>query len=274
MKIRVVLLAFIVLAIPTGCGWFQAGDAQILSFSFQGIEISVSIDPATNSVTVSAPAVDLSTVTPDVTVSEGATLTNPAPFEDGVPQTLVITAENGDTVEWDVTINLRLGISFQVDGDLVFLESGLTDSFDPVLASDIGDGVPLGSLYGTEGAYTGFDIFASSDTIDLSDPDPAAVYLALYLSLPANPSEWLGTTYTRGIGDDTFSVEAYSEEPTMSLSEGQATLATVSDPEGGFWTGTFWFSGDGVAVTVGFFKVQQVMNDAYNQYDVLFGGGE
>lgn len=270
MKTRVVVLALLIVAIATSCGWFQSDDAQILSFSFQGIEIILDIDPATNTVTVSAPAVDLSAVTPQIAVSEGASLAEPAPFEDGVPQTLVITAKNGDAVEWDVTINLRLGISFQVDGEWVFLESGLTDSTDSVLASDIGDGVPLCSLFGSEGV-DGLDMFASSDTIDLSDPDPAAVFLALYLVLPADPSEWVGTTYT--VGDDTFYVAAYSDEPTLSLNEGEATLASVAPSEGDLATGTFGFSGDGVTVTMGYFKVRRVMANAYDVYDVLFGGG-
>jgi hypothetical protein len=268
MKTRVVVAALFVVAIATGCGWFQSGEAQIVSFSFQGIDIVFDVDPETNTVTVSAPAVDLLAVTAQIAVSEGATITEPEPFEDGVPQTLVVTAENGDAVEWEATVNLRLGMSFQLDGEWLFFEHGLTDSSNPELADDLGDGVPLCSLYTGEGDL--LDMWASSATVDLFEPGPEVGYLAITLDLPASESEWTTTTYTVG-GDYGLYVEGFSEVPDMSPTDGQASLTSAPGAEGEIATGTFELSDATTEVKTGFFKLKRVMDNAYDYFP--FGGG-
>ncbi len=89
------------------------------------------IDPQGHTVEVPIKPMDLSDFEPEITVSEFAVVTEPASIENGVAAEYNVTAENGDSVTWTVTINLAYGVRYVFDGTEVVHLHGFIDSTDP-----------------------------------------------------------------------------------------------------------------------------------------------
>ncbi len=108
----------------------------------QGSVGEAEIDNENRTVVITVEPMDISDISPDITISEGATITGPSSIEDGVAAVYTLTAENGDILEWEVTINVQYGVSFTVEGQKVVLTGGFKDSGDFTANEACGHGVP------------------------------------------------------------------------------------------------------------------------------------
>lgn len=87
---------------------------DILSFNFDGMKGTSEIDPVNQTVFAEISGHDLAAVSPDFTVSKGAT-SDPVPgtlmnFKD--PQTITVTSEMGVSKVWTVSLSYPVGLEF------------------------------------------------------------------------------------------------------------------------------------------------------------------
>ena len=172
------------------------------TFDIDGIVGKAEIDSENKTVDVTVEPMDISSVEPDVKVSEGAMVTTET-LVDGQAVTFDVTAENGTIVSWEVTAKVQHGISFTYKSDSkVVLTAGVIDSTDPDTNELVGDGVPYGYRY--ESGYYSYIYamkkeneyneswkhyarlyFIGSDTVDLNEFSAQLYYYrdgALYLT--------------------------------------------------------------------------------------------
>ena len=202
-KLLLITIVIAVIAI-TGCSLFGSAEAAIISFSVEGIVGTAEIDPVTHSVTVTVEPMDISSIDPVITVSEKALLTEPESIEDGVAATYTVTAENGDVVEWTVTVNVQYGISFVLDGTKVIFTHGFKDSSDSAANAAEGNGVPgIAVLSESSESYVFEEVYDWGVTIDA----PTFDYIDFGIGL------------TTGLYNDiSFTYNDFSEESNTSYS--------------------------------------------------------
>ena len=251
----------------TGCDWvlslFGSEEAAIVAFAFDGVEGSASINPETRTVEIEIIPIDLSMVTPVVEVSEGAVLGALPDFVDGEPVTIEVTAENGEVVEWTVTVILQLGASFNVDGERVVLQGGYTDSEDTQWAASWGNGRPPGSVT----YYEELIVNVNDNLVDFASyTSPVEdIFLSFYGSTAgAYDSQSFYLDYYRDRNGD------YDPEVSFWFQDGTATISSIGEI-GEIITGTFaaeginGFEGPPVSITSGFFKVVRIDDDMFGE---------
>lgn len=250
-----------------GCFLFESADADIVAFVLDGvIDGTLTIDAATHTLSVAVEPMDVAAAVPVVTVSEGATLTGQPPLADGEAVTYVVTAENGDAVPWTVTVRVREGMAFTLDGDRVVLMHGYTSS-DPSENEALGDGVPFLSAGASQAT-----VYAGAEAFDYTVPaSPDVDNVSLYL-------DYNGSLQV-GLFDETMLRWTYyvASSGTSYIINGDMLVGVVSlnlvhlGAEGETAIGDF--EGTAVddvdiadhAVTQGFFKMRRLA-------DGLFGG--
>jgi hypothetical protein len=152
MKARACLLALAVLLCLGGCDlWysiFGSSDALITGFSVERLLGPVNIDMANHKVSATvepmSPA-ELEALAPTVTISDYAVLTKQA-LKDGETVIYTVKAQNGTSVDWQVTVTVAYGIAFKVAGTRVVMMHGYVDSSPTYTAGEIGNGQPVGYI--------------------------------------------------------------------------------------------------------------------------------
>ena len=132
-KISYLFLAAIAALIFAGCA---SGESSIISMDLDGAVLSGEpvIDAAARTVTATVEPVDLSAITPSFELSSNASI-GELTLQDGEACTCTVTAEDGSTSEWTITVTVQPGISFYYDGTYKSFLFGVADE-------NLGDGVP------------------------------------------------------------------------------------------------------------------------------------
>jgi hypothetical protein len=263
-RIAVLALAVAALVGLGSCALFKSGDAAILTFVFDGLVGSATIDADAGTITATVEPMDLSAATPEVTVSEKAELTQHPALVDGEAVTYVVTAENGSTAEWTVTVTVQYGMSFSLDGTKVVLTAGIVNSADATLNEQYGNGVPLAALNGgdTLGAV------ALAEQLDMADPPAAgagteASLMFAWAAGDPGPGTFDGTTaaFNYMTTDYLAAAGAFTATPTTLVAEITALGAVGGDVVGTF-SGTVVDTNDATpALTDGFLKARRVADD-------------
>ena len=258
----------------SGCAFVDVEEARIVSFSLEGFDVTADIDPAARTVIVSAPAVDLASVTPVVGLSPGATLATMPTFSDGVPTAVTIVSEDGNGLEWTVTINLRLGISFTVDGTWVLLTEGYTDTSNETTEAEWGYGVPAGTVEDD----ANLTLWANDELYDLAGSEPLTEE---YLWIEIYGTETGSYTVEEQISE--FGVWYWvdgGEGSSISFSTeaGSLTVQKAAASVGEVISGTFAVTGSSsplmkdvrqggesthMSITNGYFKVERLGDDRW-----------
>ena len=266
------LVLLTILVLFTGCDFISqllaSSEANIVSFSMDGIVGTASIDPVNHTVVVTAEPMDVSTVTPTVTVSESATLQT-ATLVDGQAATFRVTAEDGTVVTWLVTVNVQYGASFTYASDPthVVLTAGIIDSVDSSNNTAMGNGVPLGLLSSGGSGDAGY-AYAMRENYDwgTAESDPAEYVMLMFAD--AASGSYNGTEsyfgYYRYVDGGSGDVALYSDSTDAN---GFQLAVSLFGAVGGDIVGTF--SGTAYdatetahAITNGFFKVRRIADDA------------
>lgn len=262
MRIKVLVLSLAIVAALTGCDlWnsiFGSSGASITSFTIDGIVGTATVDATQHTVVATVEPMDISALTPTVTVSAGATLTT-APVQDGVPVTFTVTAQNGTVTSWQVTVNVEYGTSFTVDGTTkVVMTHGYVDPSQTYSASLIGNDPPVGYTYSTT---TYIDSFAADQQVQGGGPightylDFGGTSVGSYTEANADFNYDDGAGNVLNIGFNTP-----SSSGTFSVNEyGTAFGQTI---EGSF-SGTASDGSNTHSVTKGFLKVLTVDNSSH-----------
>jgi len=263
-----ITIVFAFLAALTGCEFisqfFASDQASIVSFSMDGIVGTATIDPDNRTVTLAVEPMDISTVTPTVTVSENATL-QMATLVDGQAATFRVTAEDGTVVTWSVTVNVQYGMSFTYASEPthVVLTAGVVDSSDPSSNTVNGDGVPAGYAY-VGGASDSTFAYAMASNFDLAAAAGPPLNYATVAFPGMTTGSFTGTesyfTYHRyvdGGAGDVYLESDYTADASFHLS-----VSSFRDV-GGDIVGIFYGSvNDGMSaphtLTDGFFKVRRL----------------
>lgn len=150
----VLALVAVVIVGLSGCSVFRSlfgsREADITGFVVDHMIGAPTIDAVAHTVTAEVEPLDVSALMPTITVSEKAAAGAVA-LVDGEPVPVQVTAENGDIVDWLVTVSAGLGIALELTGSRVLLLHGVEDSSDAANHEDIGSGRPLGTLGSTTG---------------------------------------------------------------------------------------------------------------------------
>ena len=238
-------LALTLILVLSGCDLmtsiFGSEEAAITAFTEAGIIGEPEIDAENATITLTVEPMDLSSFDPEITISESATLVEPESLTDGVAATYTVTAENGDIVEWAVTVNVQYGISFTIGGTKTILLHGFSDSSDTTQNTSVGDGVP-----GIDKTTTESIGFAAYEEYDWGTTTGEPVYDYVMLQIEGITAD----TYT----DNSFRFHDHSESTTTDF------VVTYNVTEFGDVDETFrtTFSGedsDGTEVTGGFAKL-------------------
>ena len=244
-------------------------DADIVSFSLGELPIEVSLDAATRTVVAVTPPVDLALIEPTIEVSAGASIVNTGAFADGLPTTITLSPSIGQPVEWTVTVHVKPGMTFLLDGERVTLLAGCIDSTRPDLWAN---GIPAGSFLTRNGQFEvwGHETITEADSCKVADGH------GVLITLPGL------TTGTYSTDTDNLYLSFWNEtiSPTVSLRGETITVLVTSSPGqvGEFMTGRF----DGVLspakkhsgktppptpeLTEGFFKVLRVGDDIWGEH--------
>ena len=179
-SVIILLTIFVILVTFSSCDLmtsiFGSSEAAITAFTEAGIIGEPEIDVENATITLTVEPMDLSTFDPEITISESAVLTEPESISDGVAATYTVTAENGDIVEWSVTVTVQYGVSFLVDGTKVVLTSGFEDSTDATTNAIVGNGVPgIDADSGYSYSYTLEEVY----DLGTSMSEPAFDYFAM-----------------------------------------------------------------------------------------------
>ena len=245
--------------------------AAILSFEFDGLSITATIDPAARTVVVSSPPIDLSVVTPTIGVTDGALVVAPAQLVDGAPATYQVVSESGVTEDWTVTVNLELGMTFKLDGQWIVLLNGTNDAAGPFFGShadDWGNGAPI--------IHPGYQ--DSTTVLAFRDPyeydsdgtrPPAIGSIQDTMSEYDGPGTWTNFEMQYAV-DENLDL---TNELWFDSSTGTGTVVVSQDSlsTGDIAIGTFSFTGTEIiadvpsAVTDGFFKVLRADGRAPDQ---------
>jgi len=145
---------------------FGSTSASIVAFSMDGIVGNAVLDAAQRTVKVTVQPMDISTVTPSVTVSTGATYTS-SPLEDGTAVPFTVISQQGASQVWNVTVNVESGISFTYDSTHKVLTSGYEDLNAVYTPAQVGNGQPVAYWDGSdsyEDAYTALKQIPWDDT--------------------------------------------------------------------------------------------------------------
>lgn len=233
---------------------FGSGEAMIVGVSLGETEAIVQIDDEAKTVAISVPPVAPELRVPVVSVSDDAELTEQPDLQDGVTVIYVVTAENGDVAEWEVTLTIGYGLSFYLGDEFVILEAGITDGTNPLLAAALGDGTPLGVIRASGG---GLEVWTFADEQEWSGISPEH-YAKLSVTATTTGS------YTEADGYDFyFNRMVGSDTGTYASSAGELTISRY-DEAGGVITGTFTAEGNWnltpTAIDQGFFKVLRLQD--------------
>lgn len=248
----------------SGCtllrSFFGSSDAQIVSFNIQGIVGQAVIDPNAHTVTVTVEPIDVSAVAPQIGVSSGASIDSPT-LVDGQPVVFHVTAENGTTTDWAVTVSAEYGMSFTIDGIPVVLKHGYSDSGDPSNNAAVGNDIPPGDFeYGDE-----FYLTAGDPTWDYATYTGNESYLELtFYGLTTG-------SYTENDVDVAYqdANQTYFESPTSNPGEGVhmivKALGNIGSPILGIFAGKVEDDNFGTHVVAnGFFKVLRLADDTFS----------
>ncbi len=187
----------------TADGTSLSSEAVILDYASDYLAEAPVIDVPNRTVTVTVQPMDLSGFAPIITLSGNARLTVPAAIEDGVPATYTVTAENGSSAEWTVTVNVQYGISYNLGGTRVVHTGCVIDTNDENQDTSPGDEVP--GIFEGRGRYIAYiyertfepQNYTSLDSLDFD-------YSNLSLS------EVTTDTYTGTLGYSDYSESTYS----------------------------------------------------------------
>ena len=163
-----VSLAFIMMA---GCGdplsIVKGVTSRLLTditgFTMPGIIGSAVIDATNHTVTATVQPMDISAVTPTVTVPQGATVTMSA-LKDGVAVPYTVTSKDGDAVTWNITVTVSFGIVFNYSLNQVMYTHGIIDSSSATNTVTYGSDTPSGTYVTGYGSQ----LFAMRDTYDVA----------------------------------------------------------------------------------------------------------
>jgi hypothetical protein len=255
---------------------FPASDeAEIISFTVDGIIGTATIKPFSRTVTLLVEPMDLSSATPGITVSRGASVST-APLADGQAVAFHVTGQNGDVVLWAVTAAVQHGISYDYTNGptRVVLTEGLTDSQNAANNLEYGNGEPWGIRYPTfttgvgTGPNGGTYVYSNGEDQDVGTRPPGQIPpIIAWVAFPGSGTgNFDGTqaafqytetdlsntitrrVYTVGVGDFSLSVSAYGNEGGDIIGTFSGTAA--DDPGGTTYQ-----------VTNGFFKVYRLVDD-------------
>ena len=260
------ILALMLITFP-GCAALTGNDGtEILGFLLETTVGTPVIDPGARTVGVTVEPVDLAAIPPPVfTLSDGATIDGPPLLEDEVPAAFTVTAENGDTATWTVTVTVQPGIGFTLSGARVSLTRGFTDTGDATHDEALGSGEPPAVVGEARAVYhTAIAAFQDQDYDHAVGP-LAEDYrlLMLYLAGAQATGEQTST-------DQTFPLVFWSDYGVIldsSVGTWVVDEVTVNVLEygavGGIVRGTFeWTWDDGMgntgAMTQGYFKVTRI----------------
>ena len=118
-----------------GC---ESGGPLILGFDIEGIVGSAEINSDNLSITATVIPVDLSSLVYNLSLTDGAELVQAPDLTDGEPVIFVVESAVGIRQEWNVTINVEYGISFNYEEEIPNSEEGsirtvvLTSGYDDI----------------------------------------------------------------------------------------------------------------------------------------------
>jgi len=262
-RIAVLALALAALVGLGSCALFKSGDAVILTFVLDGLVGSATIDADAGTITATVEPMDLSAATPEVTVSEKAELTQHPALVEGEAVTYVVTAENGSTAEWTVTVTVQYGMSFSLDGTKVVLTAGIVNSADATLNEQYGNGVPLVTLNGGNTLRAA----ALAEELDMADPPAATSTMALLMcgweTGDPGPGTFDETTASFGYMTTDYLAAAGASTATSTTLVAEITaLGAVGGDVVGTFSGTAIDTNDATpALTDGFLKARRVADD-------------
>ena len=261
-------LVFVLVFVFTGCdviddvvnSVFGSDEAEILTFDIDGIVGKAEIDSENKTVDLTVEPMDISGVEPIVTVSENATITTEK-LVDGQAVILEVTAENGDVVSWEVTVNVQHGISFtykSVTTKVVFT-AGAIDSEDSDNNDLVGDGVPSGNV--RYGSSTG--VFAFEEEYDTSG-DYLPSHIGLFF-FGLDTGDYTTLFYYILEGNKPFFI-AVDDEISSSISKYGKVGGNIIGTFSGTGAEKYidWMpSGKEHEITDGFFKVRRIENEVF-----------
>lgn len=253
MKKVILLVPAAAAVLFSGCA---SGENSIISMDLGGaviVEDSLVIDETARTITAAIEPVDISNIIPAFELSANAAIGD-ITLEDGVASACTVTAEDGTTSEWVVTVTVKPGVSFTYDGVFESFVYGVLDSSDSDASDDYGNGVPSYSACTT--GQSGDIVLAFREEYDLTeDKVTDSEWLIMMLSNESTTTSALSWT-----NSFTFAAEGYIIENTDSL-------GNVGD----FVTGTFLGTledaeGETVTITDGFYKLLRIADDSGTIY--------
>ena len=134
--------------------------AEVLSFGLLGLESTADIDTATATISVEIDAGDLSDLTPEFVLGRGAgaevggilQISGTGSLDFTSPLTFRVTAENGTTKDWTVTVSVSSSIFQEIgEGELEGIGQGFSDWADIDADGDLD--IVLSGI-GSQGAIT------------------------------------------------------------------------------------------------------------------------
>ena len=137
-----IITALALIGCDTADGTSLSSEAAILAYATDYLAEAPVIDVPNRTVTVTVQPMDLSGFDPEITLSDHASLTPPSAIEDGVPAPYTVTAENGSTAVWTVTVNVQYGISYYLGSTRIVHTCGMIDSTNEHLNTLLENGIP------------------------------------------------------------------------------------------------------------------------------------
>lgn len=265
-----VVLACTILLTASGCDLisdlFASDEAEILAFEVPNSRSPAIIDAPQRTISVTVDPTDLRTLDPIVTASEGASVT-PTEIKDGLPATFIVTAEDGSTAKWTVTVEIESGVSFILENVRVMIDQGIIHSTDPVKNQAAGDNTPCG-FYFTLPDLSVLNVFKTAyEPSTATAGEPEVFWQGEFEG--QQPGTFKSVSAPHGFMDFTNEADSY-----RSISSKEFIMEVLSyDAAGGCITGTFSgtvrkISNDDPATTTyqtvsdGFFKVLRLADDA------------
>jgi len=262
-----VSLAFIMMA---GCGdplsivkgVTSRALTDITGFTMPGIIGSAVIDATNNTVTATVQPMDISAVTPTVTVPQGATVTMSA-LKDGVAVPYTVTSKDGNAVTWNVTVTVSFGIVFNYGLYQVMYTHGVVDSSSATNTVTYGSDTPGGVYVSTS---SGSQLWAMKDTYDIyamaGQQPPAYVMLIVPGNAQTGTFNSANSVFTYQDTSGSINVQTYA---SLSFTITVVKFGAV----GGSIIGSFYglvqdSSGPGQhQISGGFFKMKRLADDIH-----------
>ncbi|MDC7127109.1 MAG: hypothetical protein PQJ46_16195 [Spirochaetales bacterium] len=252
-KITLLLLVALTTLALFSCA---SSDANITEMTLTGATLvgDPTIDSTNHTITATVKAVDLSTVTPSFSVSEGATAGD-VTLTDGTEATCTVTAENGETVDWKITVTVNPGFTFIYGSDStkILFEEGIISS-DEATNTQYGAGLPLAS-YDTSDDITTSQIFESDFDWD-SDEEEPDFFVVIF---NGNTTGEVSTLDIEGtVSEVMFMIRSGMTGATCTITSygniGEYITGTFSCTEG-------FNDNDVINISNGFFKVLRLENN-------------